>query len=101
MSTAEHPVTPDELMSYLDGELRADRLPIARNHLARCADCQQLVADLTVSNEMAAWQVEAPPATLRAPEPPIATAGRPPRSIDRWRRVLEKSALASAYWRNK
>lgn len=96
MSTADHPITPDELMSYLDGELRADRLPIARNHLARCADCRQLVAELTVSNEMAAWQVEDPPVTLRAPQIPIATAEQSARSINRrWRRVLLSPAIAA------
>lgn len=61
MPEIRHAIEPEEMMAYLDGELPAARAAEAMTHLERCAECQKLAADLRrVSQEMAAWQIEAP-----------------------------------------
>lgn len=61
MRTRNHPVEPEELMAYLDGELPHDRAAEAAAHLERCAECQTLAAELReVSQKLSAWQVETP-----------------------------------------
>jgi hypothetical protein len=61
MSTNKHPIEPQELMAYLDGELSTDRATAAVSHLERCPDCQNLAVDLRgVSQRLMAWEVEAP-----------------------------------------
>jgi Putative zinc-finger len=59
MSTNRHPIEPEELMAYLDGELPADQATEALSHLELCPECQTLVADFRgVSQELMAWEVE-------------------------------------------
>ncbi len=61
MREANHLITPEELMAYLDGELAPDRAAIAMAHLEHCRDCQGTAADLQgVSRRLLTWQVEAP-----------------------------------------
>lgn len=59
MSTRNHPVEQEELMTYLDGELAPDRAADTATHLEECAECRQLAADLReVSEMLTAWQIE-------------------------------------------
>jgi hypothetical protein len=61
MSENRHPIEPEEIMAYLDGELASGRAAEAMTHLDRCQQCQRLAGDLRrVSQELTAWQVEAP-----------------------------------------
>jgi hypothetical protein len=61
MSTNRHPIEPEELMEYLDGELPADQATEALSHLELCPECQTLVADFRgVSQDLMAWEVESP-----------------------------------------
>jgi hypothetical protein len=54
-----HPIEPEELMAYLDGELSVDRASTAATHLENCRECQDLAADLQgVSRRMISWQVD-------------------------------------------
>src|ERR1700678_160268 len=73
MSENRHAIEPEEIMAYLDGELASGRAAEAMTHLDRCPECQRLVGDLRrVSQELTAWQVEAPksaPPAMEAPEP--------------------------------
>ena len=68
--TAVHPVRPEDLMAYLDGETTA---PVARDiqaHLADCDACQRLAAELRDgSRQMREWQLEEPPAMAAPPFP--------------------------------
>src|SRR5262245_52696432 len=82
MQAVEHPIDPEELNEYLDGELPLDRAAIVEAHVAGCAACQKLTADLRrVSRELGEWTVEKSPATLRASGPlvdePAPTSWRP------------------------
>jgi Domain of unknown function (DUF4349)/Putative zinc-finger len=71
MSEIRHAIEPEELMAYLDGELASERAAEAMTHLDRCQECQRVVSDLRrVSQELTAWQVEAPNLTAPAIETP-------------------------------
>jgi anti-sigma factor RsiW len=72
MNKISHPIEPEELMAYLDGELTADRAAATAAHLGECAECQGLVAELRgVSQNLTLWKVE--PSESATP-PTIATA---------------------------
>jgi hypothetical protein len=59
MNKIMHPIEPEELMAYLDGELRADRAAEAANHLGECAECQGIVAGFRgVSQNLKTWKAE-------------------------------------------
>jgi hypothetical protein len=58
MNKIMHPIEPEELMAYLDGELSADRATATAAHLGECAECQGLVAELrSISQELTAWKL--------------------------------------------
>jgi hypothetical protein len=62
MSTATHPVTPEELMALLDGELSADRAQSVSAHTESCADCQEVLSSLrSVAQQVSNWHVGAVP----------------------------------------
>jgi len=76
MAKTNHPVEPEELMAYLDGELPPDRAVSAAAHLERCPECQRLAGDLQgVSRKLMGWQV-APSSTGIAPRVSAALAER-------------------------
>jgi hypothetical protein len=73
-----HPVEPEELMAYLDGELPLDRASTTATHLENCRECQELAADLQgVSRRMMTWQVD--------PYGPSEPPSVPERRASRWR----------------
>ncbi len=72
MNKTTHPIEPEELMAYLDGELSSDRIVVAAAHLSECAECQALITDLRgVSHMLGAWDVSGPESEVPLP---IATA---------------------------
>jgi anti-sigma factor RsiW len=67
MPSVEHPLDPEELNEYVDGELPLERRADVEVHLAACGACQQIVRDLRgVSRDLAAWSIETSPDALRA-----------------------------------
>jgi hypothetical protein len=61
MSTNRHPIEPEELMAYLDGELPTYQATETLSHLDLCPECQTLASDFrAVSQELMAWEVESP-----------------------------------------
>ena len=72
MNEIMHPIEPEELMAYMDGELTADRATATAAHLGECTECQVLVAELrSVSQNLKTWKVKplestTPPAIGRA-----------------------------------
>ena len=67
MSTNRHPIEPEELMAYLDGELPTDQATEALSHLELCPDCQTLAVDFRgVSQALMAWEVESPEVGIRS-----------------------------------
>lgn len=72
MNKIMHPIEPEEIMAYLDGELATDRAAATATHLGQCAECQGLVAELrNVSQSLKTWEVK--PSESETP-PAIATA---------------------------
>src|SRR5262245_56275144 len=75
MRTIDHPLEPEELMAWLDGELSPDRAAFAAEHLATCRDCHALAADLRgISDRLMEWQVQAP--AMAAPVGAVGPAAR-------------------------
>jgi len=67
MSTAKHPIKPEELMAYLDGELPTQQATAALAHLELCPECKTLAADLrSVSRKLMDWEVASPPPRVDA-----------------------------------
>ena len=59
MQSDIHPVEPEELMAYLDGELPVERAAETATHLEECRECQILAAELkSVSEGLTAWDIE-------------------------------------------
>ena len=59
--TKAHPIEPEELMAYLDGELPPDSAARAMEHLGTCRECQILALEMRrMSERMMEWQVEVP-----------------------------------------
>jgi hypothetical protein len=102
MSKNNHLVQQEELMAYLDGELATDRAVEAAAHMERCAECQELAAELKkMSQEVMAWEIE----ELEPAEVPIALRAAlqdVPRKSKRalkprgWRVLLTRRGLAWA-----
>jgi hypothetical protein len=86
----EHPVTPEDLMALLDGELPADRAQSISAHTESCDACSKLLQELRqTKHSLAAWKVSPAPASLEAH---IEAAAKPSS-------VLEASGATSALGR--
>lgn len=81
-----HPIEPEELMAYLDGELAGQRASEAARHLSQCRECQAVAADMqSVSRRLLDWPVEEPgPGVERA----VNSARVPERTRPVWKRGL-------------
>jgi hypothetical protein len=61
MRSNVHPVEPEELMAYLDGELPLDRAADTAAHMQECRECQILAAEMkSVSEGLTAWEISTP-----------------------------------------
>ena len=97
MNKISHPIEPEELMAYLDGELATDRAAETASHLGECAECQGLVSELrSVSHSLKTWKVE-PQESETTPAIATALAERRPESRipssarqRSWRQVLDQ-----------
>ncbi len=68
MTAAEHPIAPEDVMAFWDGELPSERAAVVSAHVAACDVCRRLGHDLNaVSRDLSLWQVEQAPVTFRAP----------------------------------
>jgi hypothetical protein len=65
MNITAHPVAPEEVMAFLDGELSAAEAQAVSTHVEHCADCAKLTEQFrSVSQSLARWNVEAVPVKL-------------------------------------
>jgi Domain of unknown function (DUF4349)/Putative zinc-finger len=114
MASIQHPVKPEELMTYLDGELPAERAAELAVHVEQCMECRALVADFgSVSERLVEWQVEPAPEPLdknisevvekrfakatkaeTARQFDFTALDRPPRRILRWALGLSAAGVA-------
>ena len=62
MSITTHPVEPEKVMAFLDGELSGADAQDVSNHVDHCAECAHLAEQLrTTSQSLSAWKVRAIP----------------------------------------
>ena len=67
MNTATHPVAPEEVMAFLDGELPAAKAQAVFDHMTHCPNCSNLAAQLGETQlRLASWKVEPLPAHVEA-----------------------------------
>jgi hypothetical protein len=95
MLKTDHPIGPEELMAYLDGELEVERASVAAEHLDRCPDCRKVAVELRgVSRAMLAWEVE------ESGLQPVSAPRTNARRWWRWKPVLAVVApgLALVFW---
>jgi hypothetical protein len=60
MSTTTHPIAPEEIMAFLDGQLSADRTQSVSAHMEGCSDCRTLAQQLqSTTQSLSSWKVEA------------------------------------------
>jgi hypothetical protein len=65
MNTTAHPVVPEEVMAFLDGELSAAAAQTIRAHLDRCAECSALAEQFrSTSRSLSNWNVQPVPLKL-------------------------------------
>jgi hypothetical protein len=65
MNTTVHPVVPEEVMAFLDGELSAAEAQAISAHLDGCAQCSALAEQLrSTSVSLSHWNVEDVPVKL-------------------------------------
>jgi anti-sigma factor RsiW len=58
MKAETHPIEPEKVMAYLDGELVPDEAAEIALHLEQCAACAELVTELRgVSSRLLAWNI--------------------------------------------
>lgn len=61
MTTATHPVSAEEVMALLDGELSAEQAQFVSAHLEQCSECAAVAGDLRdVSKNLVSWSVPVP-----------------------------------------
>jgi anti-sigma factor RsiW len=65
MNTAIHPVTPEEVMAFLDGELAVAEAQAVSTHLDECDECAGLAERFrSTSESLAQWTVPPVPSSL-------------------------------------
>jgi hypothetical protein len=65
MSTTTHPIAPEEVMAFLDGELSNVKAAVLFSHLEQCAECHAIADKLRgTSHSLTQWSVPAAPKTL-------------------------------------
>ena len=96
---AVHPVAPEDVMAYLDGDLPAAQSRDIEAHLAGCDACRQLVSELREgSTRMRDWQVDEPPHSLVSPpfRRPLAPERPAPSRLRVWTWATRPRLLAGA-----
>ena len=74
MSAELHAFQPEEVMAYLDGEVKGARALAVAQHLENCATCSALADDFcALSQQLNAWRV--PLAALEEPTPGLGKEG--------------------------
>ncbi len=65
MITTQHPVSGEDLMAFLDGELPGDQAQAISSHVEHCAECKLVVEEIeSTSALLRRWSVPEAPAAL-------------------------------------
>jgi hypothetical protein len=77
MNTTTHPVAPEEVMAFFDGELSAGEAQIVSAHIDECAECAAVTEQFrSTSQSLSQWNVPAVPAALEKSVGGFATKAR-------------------------
>ena len=78
MNPTAHPVAPDEVMAFIDGELSAAETKAVSSHVDHCAGCSTLAEQFRgISRSLSPWNVETVPVKVEdAIRNAAAKAGR-------------------------
>jgi hypothetical protein len=98
MNATTHPVAPEEIMAFLDGELTADRAQFISAHVEECSECHGVVASIrNTSQSLTNWTVEA---GLTSPdvEARLADTARNESSKPRPARPAQVRAFLRRHW---
>ena len=99
MNKIIHPIEPEELMAYLDGELMADSATATAEHLGECRECQRLVTELrSVSQNLKGWTVEPSEAVMPTAIAHALAAHHPGPRNPSWRRGRGWRELLGQRW---
>jgi uncharacterized protein DUF4349/putative zinc finger protein len=99
MNTSTHPVAPEEVLAFLDGELSADRSLSISAHLEQCVECGDLATSLRkVSQSLAGWAVSATPSQLEDRIITLSTKAHSPLSVAANGRVLSRRRWGWKRW---
>lgn len=62
MNMSAHPIAPEEVMAFVDGELSTARNDSVARHIAECDECRQAAAEFRGGSQgLQVWHVEAVP----------------------------------------
>jgi|SRR5271169_331822 len=65
MNATTHPIAPEEVMAFVDGELPGVWNDFVAGHIAECDECRQAVTEFRNGSErLGAWQVETVPSRV-------------------------------------
>jgi len=84
MTTSTHPVSPEEIMAFVDGELAAAESQAVSSHLESCTECAAVAQQFqSLSQSLSQWNVESIPSNVEnaiqeanAGTSPVAKIGR-------------------------
>ncbi len=80
MNTMTHPVAPEEVMAFVDGELAGVGNEFVAGHIAGCEECQKAVAGFRESSQtLRGWKVPAVPQELESRINELVSNGKLPR----------------------
>ncbi len=79
MNTSTHPVAPEEVMAFLDGELSAARSRAVSTHIEHCAECTNAADQFRKTSACLMEWIVAPPTSLLESTVLGATKGDKPR----------------------
>jgi hypothetical protein len=100
MNATTHPVAPEEVMAFLDGQLSADRISFVAAHVNECKQCSQIRDSLRhLLQSLIAWTVPDVPADIQQRVLNSSTAAKslvkhgfaPP-----WRRFASRGAVQAS-----
>ena len=67
MTSATHPIAPEDIMAWLDGELAGVEAHGVHAHVAECANCAALAEELKcMSQVLSEWKIPEAPSTIEA-----------------------------------
>ncbi|MGB7845396.1 MAG: DUF4349 domain-containing protein [Candidatus Acidiferrum sp.] len=99
MNTTIHPVAPEEVMAFLDGELSAVDMQVVSKHLEHCTECAAIAEQLdSTSHSLSQWSVQTLPMKLEDSVTDLAAKIRSGLNIDKASIFIRASFWTRKQW---